>query len=63
MACHPAPVCPQLDHVILAVMENKALQQLVDKDKMPNIYNLVQKYSPAMQYYGYTHNSEPNCKS
>lgn len=60
---HPAPKCPKIDHVIMAMMENRPASLLMtNPDQVRNIQAMINRYSPATKYYGYTHPSEPNCK-
>jgi hypothetical protein len=49
--------------VIFVMMENKAVDLLEEKPQLvPNILQAYNTFSPATQYYGYTHYSEPNCE-
>lgn len=62
-AQHPAFKCPKIDHVVIAMMENRAATLLkTNPEQVKNIQAMIDKYSPATKYYGYTHPSEPNCK-
>ena len=51
------PGAPQLDHVILVVMENHSYDQV---RTLPYISTLIQNYTSFSQSYAVTHPSQPN---
>ena len=51
---------PRFQHIFYIMMENQAYDEIIGSSSAPSINALAKQYTLATNYYGVTHDSEPN---